>query len=182
MPAQTGIVIPIQSTDAGKAQVKTQLDNLGSQMSALVHHYNDLRGQIEGSPSEDAVKQQFRDLAEQRKAAIRNLVETFKSTIANAAQQGILPDQANIAALAGIRGLRGDELGTFQTQIATEQTKLDALAQYYHDAQAAIAAGQPLPPTPASLATSSTGIFGMSNVVVIGLVAVAAYFMFLHNK
>lgn len=180
--AAPGIVIPIQATDAGKAQVKGQLDNLGSQMSALVQHYNDLRGQIEGDNSDPAVKQQFRDLAEQRKAAIRNLVETFKATLSNASQQGILPDQANVPALAGIRGLRGDELGTFQTQIATEQSKLDALATYYHDAQAAIAAGQPLPPTPAALATGSTGMFGMSNVVVIGLVAVAAYFMFLHNK
>lgn len=178
--AQTGVVIPIQSTDQGKAQIKTQLDNLGSQMSALVHHYNELGSQID--KSDPASKAQFSALLEQRKAAIRNLVETFKATIANAVTQGIVPETQNVAALSGIRGLRGDELGTFQTQIATEQSKLDALAQYYHDAQAAIAAGQPLPPTPASLATSSAGIFGMSNVVVIGLVAVAAYFMFLHNK
>lgn len=181
MAAQTGIVIPIQSTDQGKAQIKSQLENLGSQMSALVQHYNDLREQIRGSLTPSIVDE-FEALADQRKTAIRNLVETWKATWKNAATQGILPaDAATVPALAGFRGLRGDELGTFQTSITNEQAKLDALAAYYHDAQNAISGGQPLPPVPASLASSPT-VFGMSPMIVVGLVAVAAYFMFLHNK
>lgn len=179
MVAQTGVVIPIQSTDAGKAQVKGQLDNLGSQMSSLVQSYNELRGKIEGDPSDPAVKEQFRALAEQRKTAIRALVESFKATLQNAAAQGILPDQSNVPALAGIRGLRGDDLGGLQTAIATEQSKLAALDAYYQSAQAALAAGQPLPAPPAELSSGGTGFLGMSNWMLIAIAAGAAYFIFM---
>lgn len=168
-----GIVIPIQSTDAGKEQVRQNLDNLGSQMSQLVQSYNTLRAEIEGKQSDPAVRDQFRTLADQRKEAIRQLVESFKSAAASAAQQNI-PANANIPALAG---LGADSLAGLQTAVATEQSKLSALATYYQQAQAAVAAGQPMPPVPPELSGGST-TFGIPTMwLVIGAVAIGLFFL-----
>lgn len=156
-----GVVIPIQSTDAGREQVRQQLDNLGSQMSQLVQSYNDLRADIEGKPN--AVREQFRTLADQRKEAIRQLVENFKAAAQSAATQGIQTGGVNVPALAG---LGADTLGGVQTAVATEQSKLSALAAYYQAAQAAIAAGQPVPPVPPELQSGST-IFGISTTMLL---------------
>ena len=166
-----GVVIPIQSTDAGKEQVRNQLDNLGSQMSQLVQGYNDLRGKLEGENKAD-FRERMRQLMDQRAAAIRALVEQFKSAANSAAQQNI--PAPGVPALAG---LRGDDLGGLQTAVATEQSKLAALEKYYEAAKAAVAAGQPLPPTPAEL---EAGFMGMSSgtLAILLAVAVGAYFMF----
>lgn len=171
--ANTGIVIPIQSTDAGKAQVKSQLENLGSQMSQLVQSYNDLRNDVDGKANDPAVKAQLTALLDQRKAAIRNLVESFVSAKQQAETQQIAV-QSNIPTLSG---LGADSLGGLQTAVATEQSKLTALATYYQQAQAAVAAGQPMPPVPAELQTTSS-IFGIpTSWLFIGAVIAAVYFM-----
>ena len=173
-----GVVIPIQTTDAGKQQVKSQLDNLGSQMSQLVQSYNDLRTKVEGEPSSPEFKAKMHELFEQRRAAIRDLVESFKATAASAATQDIQTGMMPPA----LQGLRGDELGGLQTAVATEQSKLTTLAAYYESAKAAIAAGQPLPPTPVELQSGT--VMGMSSTTLAILLAVgaAAYFMFFNKE
>ncbi|SRR5258705_3356125 len=150
-----GVVIPIQTTDAGKQQIQSQLDNLGSQMSALVQSYNDLRGQVEGHMGDPAVRDQMRTLLDQRRAAIQNLQTTFMAAKHQAENQGIAVT-SQIPALAGFRGLGADDLSGLQTAVGTEQSKLAALAAYYQQAQAAVAAGQPVPPVPSGLSTTST--------------------------
>lgn len=167
-----GVVIPIQSTDAGREQVRQQIDNLGSQMSQLVQQYNTLRADVEGKMNESTVREQLRAVLEQRKAAIRNLVESFKSAAASAAAQNI-PANSNIPALAG---LGADSLGGLQTAVATEQSKLAALATYYQQAQAAIAAGQTPPPLPAELQSGST-ILGMSTTTLLLIGGAVLLFM-----
>lgn len=166
-----GVVIPIQSTDAGKEQVRNQLDNLGSQMSQLVQSYNDLRGKLEGENKAD-LREKMRQLMDQRAAAIRALIEQFKSAAASAAQQNI--PAPGIPALAG---LRGDDLGGLQTAVATEQSKLAALAKYYEDAKAAVAAGGAVPDPPAELQAGFMGMSSSTLAVVLAL-AVGAYFLF----
>lgn len=170
-----GVVIPIQTTDAGKAQIRTQLENLGSQMSQLVQSYNDQRTAVE---AEDKVelRAKMRELFEARRAAIRALVDQFKAAAAQAAAQDI-PAGPMPPTLAGLRGF---ELTGLQTAVATEQSKLAALAAYYESAKAAVAAGQPLPPTPAEL---QNGVMGISSGTLAILLAVAAgaYFLFFNK-
>ncbi len=157
-----GVVIPIQSTDAGREQVRQQLDNLGSQMSQLVQQYNALRSEIEAK--QNTAREQFRTLADQRREAIRQLVESFKAAAASAAQQNI-PTNQNVPALAG---LGADSLTGLQTAVATEQSKLSALAAYYQQAQAAIAAGQPMPPLPTELQSGSVLGISTTTLLLIG--------------
>lgn len=166
-----GVVIPIQSTDAGKEQVRQQLDNLGSQMSQLVQSYNTLRADVEGKMAESAVRDQLRSIMEQRKAAISALVASFKASAQNAAAQSI-PTNSNIPALAG---LGADSLTGLQTAVATEQSKLTALATYYQQAQAAIAAGQQPPPLPTELQSGS--ILGMSTTTLLLIGGAVLLFM-----
>ena len=169
-----GVVIPTQTTDAGKQQVKSALDNLGSQMSQLVQSYNDLRTKVEGEPSSPEFKAKMHELFEQRRAAIRDLVESFRSTAQSAAAQGITANN-NIPTLQGFRGLGAGDLGGLQTAVATEQSKLSALAVYYEQAKAAVAAGQPVPPVPAELSGGFMGISAMW--LAIGAVVVLFFFM-----
>ena len=167
-----GIVIPMQTTDAGREQVRQNLDNLGSQMSQLVQSYNEQRTKIEGEPGSPEFKAQMHTLWEARRAAIAALVAQFKTAAQSAAQQNITAN-TSVPALAG---LRGDDLGGLQTAVATEQSKLAALATYYESAKAAIAAGQPMPPTPAELQTGT--VMGISSTwLAIGAVAVLLFFM-----
>lgn len=175
MAAATGVVIPIQSTDAGRAQIKSQLDNLGSQMSQLVQSYNDLRTNVEAE-NKTELQAKMQALFEERRAAIRNLVESFKAAAASAATQNI-----QTPAVANLAGLRGDDLGGLQTAVATEQSKLSALAAYYENAKAAIAAGQPIPPTPTELGGSVMGI-STTNLAIFAAIAALAYFMFFNKN
>ena len=167
-----GVVIPIQTTDAGKQQVRTQLENLGQQMSALVQSYNDQRTAVEAE-NKTELHAKMQELFEARRAAIKALVESFQSAKQSAEAQGIqsgpLPPQ--------LAGLRGADLGGLQTAVATEQSKLAALAAYYEQAKAAVAAGQPMPQPPSEL---SGGFMGMSSTTLAILLAAAvgAYFLF----
>lgn len=167
-----GVVIPIQSTDAGKEQIKQSLDNLGSQMSQLVQQYNTVRQDVEDKMNVGTVRDQLRSILEQRKAAIASLIASFKASAQSAAAQSI-QTTANVPALAG---LGADSLTGLQTAVATEQSKLTALATYYQQAQAAIAAGQNPPPLPSELQTAST-ILGIPSMWFLAAAAALAFFV-----
>ncbi len=176
MTAQTGVIIPIQTTDAGKAQVKTALDNLGSQMSQLVQSYNDQRTAVEAE-NKTELREKMHELFEARRAAIRNLVEQFKAAASSAAAQGIQPGVMPPT----LAGMGSFELSGLQTAVATEQSKLAALAAYYESAKAAIAAGQPIPPTPTELGGSVLGM-STTTLAIFAAIAAAAYFMFFNKN
>ena len=168
-----GVVIPIQTTDAGREQVRQNLENLGSQMSALVQSYNDLRGKLEGENKAE-LREKMKALMEQRRQAILALVDSFKAAKASAETQGI----ATTAAVPALAGLRGDDLSGIQTAVATEQSKLAALAAYYEEAKAAVAAGQAVPPVPESLTGSST----IAGIPTLWLLVGAAVVLFMFTK
>ena len=178
MAAQSGVIIPIQSTDAGKAQIKESVDNLGQQVSACVQSYNDLRGKIEGEASSDETKAKFRALADQRRAALEQIKLSYVSARQQAESQGIQPAPMPPVQLAG---LGADSLGGLQTAVSTEQSKLALLAAYYESYKAAVAAGTQPPAVPTEL---QNGVMGISagTLAMFAAIAAAAYFMFFNKN
>ena len=174
MPS-TGIVIPIQSTDAGKQQVKEAVDNLGQQVSALVQQYNDLRGAVEGDASDPATKEKFRQLADQRRAALEQIKLNYVSARQQAEAQGIAAGQN----VPNLQGLGSFTLSNITTTVTAEQSKLAVLAAYYESYKSAVAAGTTPPAMPAEL---QSGVIGIPTTwIAVGLALVAAYF-FLGKK
>ena len=182
LSAQGGQVVafPSQATDTATTiqNDKTKLISLGSQISTLVQHYNDLKQQLMASPQ--ATQQQFADLLAQRKAAMQQLIDAHQAAVASLRQQaqqaGVAIDiQTPPVTLQGL-GQLVDTSG-IQAQITQEQTKLTALQTYYANYQAALAAGQQPPPLPPELAGGFMGLSGTT--IAVGLAAiVGAYLLF----
>lgn len=175
VPINTTVVSPI--LDQIRAD-RSKLTNLGSQISVLVQHYNDLKRDLMNAP-EHPTKAQLVALLDQRRVAIENVIAQWKLTIdqltakAHSIQGG--PDvmaQSPIAnsMTAQLMGL-GQLVDTsgLQTRINNEQAKLAVVSNYMTQYQAAVSSGQNPPPLPAEL---QEGFLGMSSGTLIMIAAV----------
>ena len=186
LTAQGGQVVafPAQATDTATAiqNDKTKLITLGSQISQLVQHYNQLKQQL--MQSDQHTQADFATLLEQRKAAMQQLIDAHQAAIAQLRQKA---QAAGVAidvtmpptALQGLAGLgQVVDTSSIQAQITTEQAKLTALQNYYTAYQAALAAGAQPPPVPAEL--QQGGFFGMSGttIAIVAAAVIGALFLF----
>lgn len=172
----TGVTLPSNVTqfpaEVALAAEKDKLENLGQQITAIVHNYNTLKQELTVDGREDR-KAKFAALLEQRKAAIEAAMDAWKAKEAQIRSGRVLPT---------LSGLGQTDLTALQAQITTEQGKLAVLQAYYTQYKAALDSGQPPPPMPAEL--GSEGFLGISTTTLIMLAAGAAalYFFFFKGK
>jgi hypothetical protein len=185
MSASGGQVVQFPSQAADTATIlqndKVKLIALGSQISTLVQHFNDLKQQLMATSS--PTREQFAALLDQRKAALQQLMDAHQAAIAALRQKAT---EANVAIdittppvnLSGLGQLV--DTASIQTQITDQQSKLTALQNYYTSYQAALAAGLQPPPMPPELAG---GFFGMSGTAItIGIAAIVGAFLLFGKK
>lgn len=164
------VPFPSQSNIAKAVQTdNTNLTNLGSQISQLIQHLNQLRQQLLADNS--TTKAQVMALLEQRRVGIQALIESHHNALA---QLRLRARENNIAIDAQLPSVTLQGIGQLvdtsgiQNAITTEQAKLTALQTYYTNYQNAVAAGQAPPALPPEL---ESGAFGMSGTTLALLAA-----------
>ena len=159
---QTGVVIPMPSPPIDPA-VREQL---GQKISAIVQEYNRLHAELRAQPTHPTLEQ-LKALLEKRRAAVEAIFAQHKATLDAV--------QANTQ----LSGFGTTEVGTIQTQLDSEQSKLSAISTYFEAYKTAIASGSQPPALPAEL---QEGSFGISATTLAILAALAAGAWFVWNK
>lgn len=172
------VPFPSQSNIAKAVQTdNTNLTNLGSQISQLIQHLNQLRQQLLADNS--ATKAQVMALLDQRRAGIAALIESHHAALA---QLRLRAQQNNIAIDAQLPGVTLQGIGqlvdtsSIQNAITTEQAKLTALQTYYTNYQNAVAAGQSPPALPEELSSGALGMSGTTLTLIVATVIGVIFF------
>jgi hypothetical protein len=158
--AQTGVIIPMPPQPVDP----TLKENLGSQVSAIMQTYNDMKQSLM-EQSDNPTKAQLNTLLEQRRAAVEAIFAAHRATL----------DSLFGVGHAKLSGLATSELETIQAQLTAEQGKLSALSAYFDQYKIAVAAGNTPPALPPELSGSTLGI-SSTTLAIIAAIAAGAWF------